>query len=185
MHNKRYYAAVVFPVLLIIACGSVQISSDTRVISVPGMSKSQIYQKAKQWLSYKFVFGKAVIDYQDRGTGRLIAKGEVTTIQPMGGKVDVFMVATIDCAPGKTRILVEPAECSVKAPNGAVWPCTAAYLSSGAREDMVLKPREFVEDYEAYMTGGRAPAWLRAAGLPRPVGSSPAYPLSPVIASHN
>lgn len=142
----------------VFGCGSVQIASDTAIVELPRMSKSQIYQKAIQWITYKFVSGKSVIDYKDPNVGRVIAKGTLNITLPMGSRVEVFMVATIDCVNGKSKIIVEPQECAAVAPNGARYPCTSFYLT-GVEKDVVAKPKEFIEDYRNYMQGGKAPAW--------------------------
>ena len=153
---KRLFSAML---IFIAGCGTIQISGDTKIIELPGMSKNQIYQKAMQWLTYKFVSGKAVIDYKDPASGRLIAKGTLAIAQPMGSHADVFMVATIDAINGKTKILVEPAECAAVAPNGARYPCNAMYITPAGLKEIKIKPEEFTEEYKLYMTGGRAPAW--------------------------
>ncbi len=73
-----------------------------KVIDLPGMTKKQIFEKARQWLTYRFVSGRAVLDYQAFNTGRLIAKGTLTIQQPMGSRVEVHVISTIDAVVGRT-----------------------------------------------------------------------------------
>lgn len=157
--NAILRGALFFIAAAFIGCGSIQVAGDTKIIELPGQGKAQIYQKAMQWITYKFVSGRSVIDYKDPAAGRIIAKGTLTMNEPMGGRVETFMVATIDCVAGKTKIQVEPADCAVYAPNGSRWPCSSAYMTGRAARDIKLKPSQFVEEYRAYMAGGRAPAW--------------------------
>jgi hypothetical protein len=149
---------ILFISIVTLGCGSLQIASDSTIVELPGMSKSQIYQKSVQWITYRFVSGRAVIDYKNLSVGRVIAKGMVNIPLPMGSRVEVFMVATIDAVNGKSKIVVEPTECAAIAPNGARYPCTQFY-TTGYEKDILAKPEEFIEDYKNYMTGGKAPAW--------------------------
>jgi hypothetical protein len=144
---------------ILIGCGSIQISGDSQIIELPGMSKNKIYHKAMQWITYKFVSGRAVMDYKDLVVGRIIAKGNLLISQPMGGYVEFFMMATIDCANGKSKINVEPAGCTAISPNGNRWPCSSGTMTMGALDELKIKPKEFIKDYREYMRVGKAPVW--------------------------
>ncbi len=145
---------------LAMGCASSQLAGPAeKVIDLPGMTKRQIFEKARQWLTYRFVSGRAVLDYQDFNTGRLIAKGTLTIQQPMGSRVEVHVISTIDSVAGKTRITVDSTDCASVAPNGARYPCEGMFISPGAREEVLNLPEKFAGDYESYMKGGAAPAW--------------------------
>ena len=132
---------------------------ETGIVDVPGASKNQVYQKALQWLSYKFVSGKAVVDYKDPGTGRVIAKGTLIIPTAMGSRAEVHIVATIDCVAARSRISVETTDCASVAANGARYPCSGFYLPPSAFDEINSAPKNFIEDYRAYMGGTTAPAW--------------------------
>lgn len=153
---------IVFLLAFLVGCASVpigQATSASGTVDVRGASKKQIYQKALQWLTYKFVSGKAVVDYKDPDAGRIIAKGDLVIPMQVGSRAEVHVIATIDCVAGRSRIMVEATDCASVAPNGTRWPCTSMYVYPSSIEEIKASPVKFVEDFRDYMTGGSAPAW--------------------------
>jgi hypothetical protein len=143
-----------------VGCASVSLTEKSNIIDLPGQSKQQIYQKSIQWITYKFVSGKAVIDYKDASTGRIIAKGSVYLATDMGILESVYVVGTIDCVSGKSKITIEPKGCQAGSMRGNLdCPCDGMHLMPDALKLIPVKIDEFMADYKNYMSGGRAPAW--------------------------
>ncbi len=143
-----------------IGCASADLTEKSDVINLPGMSKQQIFEKSKQWITYKFASGRAVMDYKDLTTGRIIAKGYVSLDSMMGSMMNVYLIATIDSVNGKVKLTLQPQNCQIQAARGGMeCPCTGAYISPNAIEQIPIKIDSFREDFKTYMTGGKAPAW--------------------------
>jgi len=146
--------------LTVFGCASADMTEKSDVVNVPGMSKQQIFEKARQWITYKFVSGRAVIDYKDLTTGRIIAKGYVFLDSFMGSVMNAYLIATIDCVNGKAKLTLQPSGCQIVAPRGGMdCPCSGSYLSPGALEQIPIKIDDFRKDFSTYMSGGKAPAW--------------------------
>jgi hypothetical protein len=143
-------------VVLCIGCASFEPIEQSNIINLPGQSKQQIYQKAMQWITYKFVSGRAVMDYKDFNMGRIIAKGNSVLA---GTLVEVKLIATIDCVDGKSKIMVNSIDCAFVAPNGNRFPCTGSWVWPKDIENAKNQPKVFIDDYRVYMTSGKAPAW--------------------------
>jgi hypothetical protein len=64
----------------------------------PGKSKDLIFEKTYKWIAENFKSAKAVIDYQDKQAGTIIAKG---IIDVSGGNFKFTL--TVDIKEGKAR----------------------------------------------------------------------------------
>ena len=60
-----------------------------RIIDMPGMNKTDIFNKSRQWYALTFKSSKQAIEYQDILAGKIIAKGSDTVYftmdMPFGG----------------------------------------------------------------------------------------------------
>jgi len=145
---------------IILGCASADLKETSNIVELPGQSKQQIYQKSIQWITYKFVSGRAVIDYKDASVGRIIAKGSVYLDTAMGMAQSVYIVGTIDCVAGKAKITIQPQGCQVGSVRGSIdCPCHGMHLMPSALDLIPVKINGFMEDFKQYMKGGKAPAW--------------------------
>lgn len=150
----------VFGVALFVGCASVDLTERSNVIDLPGQTKQQIYEKSRQWLTYKFISGRAVMDYSEQSMGRIIAKGSLLLGNIMGSSMYVYLIGTIDSINGKAKISIIPAGCQVGTTRGNIdCPCNGMYLTPSALSGIPEEIDKFIADYKAYMNGGRAPAW--------------------------
>lgn len=150
-----------FFVVIGLGCASVDLTEKSNIIEVPKLSKNQIYQKSIQWITYKYVSGRAVIDYKDPGMGRIIAKGSSFINSIMGNSYYVNSIATIDAVNGKAKISIVPTDCKAIPARGGEMnvPCTGSYFLGSQLEEIQNIIDRLIADYSAYMTGGSAPAW--------------------------
>jgi hypothetical protein len=147
--------------LFVIGCVSVDMSEKSDITYLPGMSKQQIFEKSKQWITYEFVSGRAVIDYKDLQQGRIIAKGIAPLGEFMYTVMTVRLISTIDCVNGKAKLTIKPENCNIQSVRGTDMNCrcTGKYLTQGALKQISLVVEQFKKDYKEYMLYGKAPAW--------------------------
>jgi hypothetical protein len=71
-----------------------------------GISKDQIFDKSLRWIAQNFRSAKDVIDYQDKASGSIIAKGIIPNVD-YGAMIngDLHFTLTIDCRDGKARYI--------------------------------------------------------------------------------
>ena len=145
----------------IMGCASVTLQSSQSIVELSGLTKTQIFEKSKQWITYKFASGRAVMDYVDLKTGRIIAKGNITVATVMGSRLTTDFIATIDSVNGKAKIEVLPEGCSQIAPNGNIIPCecTSFYMTVSGMKNMVVSTESLVQSYVSYMKDGKAQSW--------------------------
>jgi len=143
----------------LLSCTSVQLVKESSIIELPGMSKADIYQKSMQWITYKFVSGRAVMDYKNPDVGRIIAKGLVFLGSFLNQRSYVYQIATIDCINGKAKIVIDQAGCQRDYGRGMQdCDCSSGDIA-GAVNEIQPSIKKFTEEYKQYMIGGQAPAW--------------------------
>jgi len=69
----------------------------------------QVYDKALQWIASTFRSAKAVIEYQDKASGRIIGNGQVdfNRVSRMGVVLPLTFTMTFDVKPGKYKMSFE------------------------------------------------------------------------------
>ena len=82
--SAKTFAGIMVSVLFI-GCATTAFKPITNeeVLSAPGMTRAQIFDKARQWFSTNFVSGKDVVDLSDKASGTIIGKGYAS----MGGMI--------------------------------------------------------------------------------------------------
>jgi hypothetical protein len=145
---------------IFIGCSSIEVQSTTNVIELPKLSKKMIFDKSVQWITYKFVSGRAVMDYKDYDTGRIIAKGILMGSDGLGGRSNLNIIATIDCVAGKARLQIVPGDCEYIAPNGySRYPCSNGTCTPDLMEQIQSAPSNLASSYKEFMTGGGGVPW--------------------------
>ncbi len=151
---------IVFGVALFVGCASADLTERSNIVDLPGQTKQQIFEKSRQWLTYKFVSGRAVMDYSEQSMGRIIAKGSLYLDSFMGSGMYSYLIATIDSVNGRAKISIVPAGCQVGTTRGSMdCPCDGMHLTGPALNAIPERIDAFIADYKNYMTGGRGPAW--------------------------
>jgi hypothetical protein len=74
------------------------------VLQYSGVTKDDIFDRTLRWTAQNFRSAKDVIDYQDKPSGTIIAKGIIPNVD-YGAMVkgDLHFTLTIDCRDGKAR----------------------------------------------------------------------------------
>ena len=94
--------------ILFIGCATATLEQRqvAEVIQFPDMTKDQIFDKSMTWIHTQFGSGKAVMEYQDKSTGKIIGNVCIPIkIDPLGinpSVIDTNM--TIDIKDGKVRM---------------------------------------------------------------------------------
>lgn len=78
------------------------------IVEVPGLSKEELHQRAKEWVAITYVSGNDVVQDQNANTGRLIGRGVTSVAIDSGGLMDVVMRSyysvVVDVKDGKARL---------------------------------------------------------------------------------
>jgi hypothetical protein len=142
--------------IIIAASTAANAVEKSNIVTLQGQSKNAIYQKAIQFVTYKFVSGKAVIDYQDPSIGRIIAKGNLYLGNIIVNKGYVSLIITIDCINGKSKISIQQTGCMFN-----IYPqeCTGSGMG-GLEKKIPGTIDKLINDYSEYMTSSEeAAAW--------------------------
>lgn len=88
-----------------------------------GVSKNDIYDRSFRWIAQNFKSAKEVIDYQDKASGSIIAKGIISDVKylnnfHLNSIGDLHFTLTIDCRDGKARYVYTNVEMQVMVSNG-------------------------------------------------------------------
>ncbi len=79
-------------------------------IEVPGMSKDDIFMRAQNYFVYKYGYGKAVIQTQDKDLGVLVGKGVYDNVHVGSSmimtEVDAWHILRVDAKEGKARVII-------------------------------------------------------------------------------
>lgn len=73
-----------------------------------GITKDQIFDRTMRWISQNFKSAKSVIDYQDKSSGTIIAKGIIPNVN-LGGIYDANLsfTLTFDAKENKARFVYD------------------------------------------------------------------------------
>lgn len=117
----------------------------SEVVEVPNVSKDELYLRANTWLSRAFKSAKAVIDVQDKEAGKIIAKGNITTIikVPLVGKQDagaVEMTITLQTKDGKYKYTVDNLQHSKPNNTPGNWASIGPLEQEKAKAGMMVRP---------------------------------------------
>lgn len=117
----------------------------SEVIEVPNVSKDELYLRANTWLSRAFKSAKAVIDVQDKEAGKIIAKGNITTIikVPLVGKQDagaVEMTITLQTKDGKYKYTVDNLQHLKPINTPGTWASIGPLEQEKAKAGMMVRP---------------------------------------------
>lgn len=75
------------------------------VVTVNGVTKDQLFDKARQWFVSNYKDASEVLQVQDKESGTLVGKG-LFTVNFQGGQRKVFHTVSIDCKDGKYRVTI-------------------------------------------------------------------------------
>jgi hypothetical protein len=123
------------------------INDYSKNISLAGLSKNQIYEKSRQWITYYFISGKDVRDYENPSEGKIIAKGG---IQISTWYFDaIWVVIDIKAEKGISKIKITPAQMMQK---GVLYPIrdTPDYYPS-TNETFQNALNKTISDYQEFM----------------------------------
>lgn len=67
--------------LALVGCATVPqaepVTSYQRIVDIPNVQQDMIYEGSRQWVAKNFKSANSVIQYQDKGTGSIIGKGNI------------------------------------------------------------------------------------------------------------
>ena len=111
----------------------------TEVVELPNVSKADLYLRANTWFSRAFKSAKNVIDFQDKETGKIIAKGSIGTSikMPLSPRVEsgnISFSMTIICKDGKYKYMLDNLNHSAPLTTG-----TGTWISIGSLEQEKAK----------------------------------------------
>ena len=122
-------------------------------ISVPG-SKEELYVKANLWMVRTFKDPKSVIQFQDKGAGKIVGKYLMNSINWGGGMGqyantvyarDVFTLITISVKDNATKIDIEPM-------GKWEYDSTGSNLLSYSPEKAQSDIKKLIEDYKKFVS---------------------------------
>lgn len=119
----------------------------SEVIEIPSTSKDELYLRANTWLSRAFKSAKAVIDFQDKEAGKIIAKGNIgTTIKvPLVGKQDagnINITITILIKDGKYKYTIDNLTHSKPFSTPGNWASIGPLEQEKAKAGMMVRPSQ-------------------------------------------
>lgn len=80
----------------------------TFVIEIPGENKDELFGRSKQFFVEAFISAPAVIQYENKNSGRIVGKGIVTTVLTYGQSSmpwNFNCTFTVDIKDGKARLV--------------------------------------------------------------------------------
>lgn len=140
-------------VALMVGCATIPVGQLTQqeVIEFPGMSKKQLFQKSTSWLATSFRSYKAVAQFSDPETGKIVANVSTSWVEMLA---DMMMSAQlqIDVKDGRVRFTASPSEMFQEG--------KAVGFYEAGRSDYVKHLSVFKESYLSYMRGSaKADNW--------------------------
>lgn len=119
----------------------------SEVIEVPNVTKDELFLRANTWLSRAFKSAKAVIDFQDKEAGKIIAKGNVSAIikVPLVGKQEagiINLTITIQTKDGKYKYTVDNLQHSKPLGTPGTWASIGPLEQEKAKAGMMVRPSQ-------------------------------------------
>jgi hypothetical protein len=128
----------------------------TEVIEIPSVSKDELFNRSKMWISRAFRSSKAVTDLEDKEGGKIIAKGNISTTikMPLSPRLDagaVSMTVTLLLKDGKYKYVVDNFQHSAPIGTPGTWISVGPLEQEKAKAGMMSRPsnpewRELKED---------------------------------------
>jgi len=86
-------------VLMLCGCASIRIVPEnekqvSKVYDYPNLSKTEIYEKSRQWLAETYTSAQDVIQYQDKDSGKVIGRGSKTMYHNLSNP---FLIGIFTC----------------------------------------------------------------------------------------
>lgn len=81
-----------------------------KIVQEINLDKDRIFDLSLEWIAKTFVSSKAVIEYQDKNTGKIIGHGQISyTLKPMGLSVPIpcNFTLTIETKDNKYRMIFD------------------------------------------------------------------------------
>jgi hypothetical protein len=114
----------------------------TRIVEVPEIATEEIYNRALNYFVYNYGSGKSVIQTQDKGLGRIVAKGLYNDVHVgislITTYVDCWHIVRVDVKEGRARIILTLTEYEKKIVGGDTPP---SYFTSKVEDSFPINPK--------------------------------------------
>lgn len=82
--------------------------SIVKIIETPNLSKDEIFNRALNYFTYGYVYGRSTIQTQDRANGLIVGKGVFEKVyRPViKGDIDAWHVLRVDVKEGRARVIM-------------------------------------------------------------------------------
>lgn len=154
--------AILLGALALSGCATYQPFEPTETSSVvyaAGVSKTELYNRSRQWFSEFYNSGKTVIDYEDKEVGTIHGNGAAVTGNDPFGVIEyrIKYSISIDTKPEKSRITIRVNEHTSYSPDQGEY--TARNVSESQAMDATYKVADIMTNYENYVKQDRQSDW--------------------------